>query len=72
MLNFSVSKDHVKRIELFVSPEVGGYLQNEKRTAIAQIEQFSGKRVIIHTEPDYIGGRHNLVCYNDRGSVVKL
>jgi ribonuclease E len=72
MLNLSVSKDQIKRIELFVSPEVGGYLQNEKRTAIAQIEQLSDKRVIIHTEPDYTGEKHNLVCYNERGSVVKL
>ena len=72
MLNLSVSKDQIKRIELFVSPEVGGYLQNEKRTAIAQIEQLSNKRVIIRTEPDYTGEKHNLVCYNERGSVVKL
>ena len=71
-LNLSVSKDQIKRIELFVSPEVGGYLQNEKRTAIAQIEQFSNKRVVIHTEPDYTGEKHELVCYNERGSVVKL
>jgi ribonuclease E len=72
MLNLSVSKDQIKRIELFVSPEVGSYLQNEKRTAITQIEQFSNKRVIIHAEPDYAGEKHNLVCYNERGSVVKL
>jgi ribonuclease E len=72
MLNLSASKDQIKRIELFVSPEVGSYLQNEKRTAIAQIEQLSNKRVIIHTEPDYTGEKHNLVCYNERGSVVKL
>jgi len=72
MLNFSASKDQIKCIELFVSPEVGGYLQNEKRTAIAQIEQFSDKRVIIHSEPTYTGEKHKLVCYNERGSVVKL
>ena len=72
MLNLSVSKEAIKRIELFVSPEVGGYLQNEKRTAITQIEQLSNKRVIIHAEPDYTGEKHNLVCYNERGSVVKL
>jgi ribonuclease E len=72
MLNLSVSKEAIKRIELFVSPEVGGYLQNEKRTAITQIEQLSDKRVIIHAEPDYSGEKHNLVCYNERGSVVKL
>jgi ribonuclease E len=72
MLNLSASKDQIKRIELFVSPEVGSYLQNEKRVAIAQIEQLSNKRVIIHAAPDYTGERHNLVCYNERGSVVKL
>jgi ribonuclease E len=72
ILNLSASKDQIKRIELFVSPEVGGYLQNEKRAAIAQIEQVSDKCVIIHCEPDYSGEKHNLVCYNERGSVVKL
>jgi ribonuclease E len=72
MLNLSASKEAIKRIELFVSPEVGGYLQNEKRVAIAQIEQRSLKRVIIHSEADYTGEKHNLVCYNERGSVVKL
>lgn len=72
MLNLSASKDQIKRIELSVSQEVASYLQNEKRVAIAQIEQSSNKRVIIHTEPNYVGEKHNLVCYNDRGSVVKL
>jgi ribonuclease E len=72
MLNLSASKDQIKRIELFVSPEVGSYLQNEKRAVIAQIEQLNDKRVIIHSEPNYTGEKHNLVCYNERGSVVKL
>ena len=72
LLNLSASKSQIKRIELFVSPEVAGYLQNEKRAAITQIEQFSGKRVIVHSEPNYVGEKHLLTCYNERGSVVKL
>jgi ribonuclease E len=72
MLNLSASKDQIKRIELFVSPEVGSYLQNEKRAVIAQIEQLSNKRVLIHIDPEYTGEKHNLVCFNERGSVVKL
>ncbi len=72
LLNLSASKDQIKRIELFVSPEVADCLQNEKRATIAQIEQFSDKRVIIHSEPNYTGEKHNLLCYNERGSVVKL
>ncbi len=72
LLNLSAAKDQIKRIELFVSPEVAGYLQNEKRTAITQIEQFNNKRVIIQAMPNYTGEKHDLVCYNERGSVVKL
>jgi len=72
LLNLSASKDRIKRIELFVSPEVADYLQNEKRAAITQVEQLSDKRVIIHSSPNYTGEKHNLVCYNQRGSVVKL
>jgi ribonuclease E len=72
MLNLSASNEQIKRVELFVSPEVADYLQNEKRATIAQTEQFSDKRVIIHSEPTFSGEKHNLICYNDRGGVVKL
>jgi len=72
LLNLSAGKKQIKRIELFVSPEVADYLQNAKRAAIAQIEQFGDKRVIINSTPDYTGEKHNLLCYNERGSVVKL
>ncbi|MHC4570523.1 MAG: Rne/Rng family ribonuclease [Planctomycetota bacterium] len=72
LLNLSVSKKQIKRIELSVSPEVANYLQNEKRAAIVQIEQLSDKRVIIHSEPNLVGEKHQLTCYNERGSVVKL
>ncbi|MHC4658298.1 MAG: Rne/Rng family ribonuclease [Planctomycetota bacterium] len=72
LLNLSASNDEIKRVELFVSPEVADYLQNEKRAAITHIEQLSDKRVIIHSAPSYTGEKHDLVCYNERGSVVKL
>ena len=72
LLNFSASKKKIKRIELSVSPEVADYLQNEKRVAVTQIEQLNEKRIVIHSMPDYSGEQHDLVCYNERGSVVKL
>jgi ribonuclease E len=72
LLNLSASKSNIIRVELSVSPEVADYLQNEKRAAITQIEQASDKRVTIHSEPSYTGEKHSLVCYNSRGSVVKL
>ncbi len=72
LLNLAASKEQIKRIELSVSPEVADYLQNEKRTSITQIEQVNDKRVTIHSVPDYSGEKHDLVCYNERGSVVRL
>jgi ribonuclease E len=72
LLHLSASKEHIKRIELFVSPEVADYLQNTKRAAITQVEQLNDKQVIIHAASNYAGEKHDLVCYNQRGSVVKL
>ncbi len=72
LLHLSASKEQIKRIELFVSPEVADYLQNEKRASLTQIEQLSEKRIVIHSAPDYTGEKHDFVCYNARGSVVKL
>ncbi len=72
LLNLSAAKDQIRRIELFVSPEVADYLQNEKRTAITHVEHLSDKRVIIHSQPSYAGEQHNLICYNEKGNVVKL
>jgi hypothetical protein len=51
---------------------VADYLQNIKRGALTQIEQVSDKRVIIHSAIEYSGEKHELICYSDRGSVVKL
>jgi ribonuclease E len=72
LLNLAAGQDQIRTIELSVSPEVTDYLQNEKRSAIAHIEQMTDKRVTIHSSPEYAGGKHNLVCYNERGSTVKL
>jgi ribonuclease E len=72
LLTLSAAKDQVKRIELFVPPEVAEYLHNEKRTAIAHIEQLNDKRIIIHSATNYTGEQLELVCYNQRGSIVKL
>ncbi|MBN1806309.1 MAG: Rne/Rng family ribonuclease [Sedimentisphaerales bacterium] len=72
LLHLSASKEHIKRIELFVSPEVADYLQNTKRAAISRVEQLNDKRIIIHAASNYAGEKHDLICYNQRGSVVKL
>jgi len=71
LLTLSAAKDQIKRIELFVSLEVADYLHNEKRAAIAHIEQLNDKRITVHSAMNYTGEQLELVCYNERGSTVK-
>jgi Ribonuclease G/E len=72
LLHLSAARQQIKQIKLFVSPEVAEFLNNEKRTTIAAFEQLNDKRVIIHADLNYSGEKHQIVCYNSRGSVVKL
>jgi len=72
LLNLSAAKERIKRIDVSVSPEVAHYLQNSKRAAVLEIEQVSEKKITIHSVADYSGEKHDLVCHNERGSVVKL
>jgi len=72
LVNLAAAKADAKRIELFVSPEVADYLQNEKRTVIAHIEQTNDKRIVIHSSPKHSGEKHELICYDDRANIVKL
>jgi ribonuclease E len=72
LLNLAAAHPHISRIELSVSPEVAEYLQNEKRASLVQIEQNTERRIVIHAVPDYGAGHHEMVCYNARGSVIRL
>ncbi len=72
LLNLAAAHPHISRIELSVSPEVAEYLQNEKRASLVQIEQSSDRRIIIHAVADYGAGHHEMVCYNARGSVIRI
>jgi len=72
LLNLSASKERIKNIELFVSPEVADYLQNKKRTVINQLEQVNNKRITIHSRPEYTGEKHDIVCSGTSGGTVRL
>ena len=72
LLNLASSNPQIKRIELFVSPEVADFIQNEKRIVLAEIENRGGNRIVIRASLSYAGEKHELVCYNEQGNVVKL
>jgi len=72
LLFLAAARDDIKRIELSVSLEVEGFLQNQKRAIITQLEAERDKQVIINADPNCVGGSYDITCYNERGSAVKF
>ena len=72
LLNLASARKGIKQIELTVSPEVAGFLENRKRSLISRLEDDAEKTVVINADPNRIGENYEIVCYNERGSVVKF
>ena len=72
MVRLAASRNEIRRIELTVPADVADFLQNRRRVVLAQIEETLGKSIVIH--PDLLGtiGVQKIVCYDERGSVVKF
>ena len=71
-LSVAAARKDVKRIEISVAPEVAGYLLNQKRAAIYQLETQSENEIVINSNPACLAQDFEMVCHNERGSVVKL
>lgn len=72
LISLATARDEVKKIELNVSVEVAGFLQNNNRALIARIEEESQKQVIINADPACTGDSSSLTCYNDRGTAIQF
>ena len=72
MLNLAVAQKEVKKVEIAVAPEAAAYLLNVKRMAIANVEQMSGKTIVVNADATCFGEKHKITCYNERGSIVKF
>src|SRR5207248_2272608 len=71
-LAIAANDQRVSRVDLTVCPEVGFYLQNKKRTSLASLEQHSGKRIMIRTDPNLGMDAMNLDLYDSRDGLVFL
>ena len=52
--------------------DVADYLLNVRRSVLAEIEQESQKTVVIHPDRTGRGEPAQMVCYDERGGVVKV
>jgi len=72
ILQTAAAKKDVKRIELSVIPEVADYLQNQRRTALIRLESEYEKEIAIHADWKMNGQNRRIVCYNTRGTEVRI
>ena len=72
LLRIAAMKKEISRIEVMVPADVAHFLQNRRRVVLAQIEDTSNKTIVIH--PDFPGSirEQKIICYDERGAVVKF
>ncbi len=71
-LNLVSSKKNISCIKLLVANEVAEYLQNEKRATLVDIEQQNDVRIVIKSELGVSCEKKEIICYNNRMSVVRV
>ena len=72
LLSLVVTKKNIKRVELTVSAKVANFLQNEKRSVIARLELDNEKRIVIVSDASCPIEQNNIICFDDRESIVKF
>ncbi len=72
MIRHAASRKEVDKIELFVPAEVAEFVLNKRRSVLSQIEQDNEKVIIVRPDLQAAGGASKMVCYDGRGSVVKI
>jgi ribonuclease E len=71
-LAIAVSDQRVVRVEMAISPDVGMYLLNKKRAALAQLEAGSRKKIIVRQDVALALDEMRLDLYDGRDGLVIL
>jgi ribonuclease E len=71
-VRLAASRKEIRRIEVMVGPELADFLLNERRSVLVQIETACEKDIRVHSAQDLQNGIAKIVCYDERGSVVRF
>jgi ribonuclease E len=72
LLETAVAKKEVRRVELRVAPSVAEFLLNDNRAILTRMESEADKIVIVRSDPTQPLEGHDLMCFDERGSEVRL
>ncbi len=69
-IKFLMSRDDIRTIEIKVSNDVASFIQNKKRSLIAEMEKESNKIIIILAENSFRNNDLQFSALDNRGSTV--
>lgn len=70
LIQLSVTRDQVLRVEAMVSLEVAALMLNRKRALLNELESEHQRTIIIHPEPRYGLDHVELRCTDNRGRLI--
>ncbi len=70
LLQLAVTREHIRMVEVAVSPEVSYLLQNRKRALIHELETKYRRSVSIRPDPNFSLDQVEITCTDARGRVV--
>ncbi|NIA22547.1 MAG: hypothetical protein GWP05_11440 [Anaerolineaceae bacterium] len=71
-LALAVSQEDVQQVEVTVHPKVGHHIHNRKRRALVLLEEQSGKRIMVISDPGVGQETVEFHCQDSRGISVKF
>jgi ribonuclease E len=70
LIQLAVTREHIRMVEITVSPEVAYLLQNRKRALINELETNHRRIISIRPEPNFSLDQVEISCTDARGRVV--
>lgn len=71
LINLSLANEYVRKVEAMVPLGVADFLQNSKRTTIAEVENRTQKSIFIKADPSIIGEKYVIQAFDDRGRLIE-
>jgi ribonuclease E len=70
LIQLAVTREHIRMVEISVSPDVAYLLQNRKRALINELETNHRRIISIRPEPNFSLDQVEITCTDARGRVV--
>ncbi|NLH18082.1 MAG: Rne/Rng family ribonuclease [Phycisphaerae bacterium] len=72
LLESALAKKEIRRAELRAAPSVAEFLLNDRRGILSRMETEMDKTIVIRGDASQPLEGHDLICFDERGSEVRL